>query len=941
MSRKTRKLIWSVPLVAAVAVIGALAVFMTLAPNGVFADAAPGAPIITSVAPVADDLSTTDVVEGRTAIKIEWSVPDVGTDDPPITGYRIDAAIGVKNSQVWKTIMANTNSTATNYTHTGIKASTDPGTTVYYRVYAISAAGTGPVSAAGSTETVPQSAPDRTLNVEADADGATAIDLSWDAPRDDGGKPIIGYRIHIDPPGDIGYTNAEVPEDHEITGEAGFPDLDVIDNPNTGSDFIIIVPASMTSWTHKGLKEKRTYRYQVYAINDLGTSEEASNIDDATTSQAEEPDEPTNLRAVLDDAVVRLYWHWPASDGGSAITAFRVEVSKTSDGPGPEIDSGDAKTTNNVTDETLGAASDAYVVFNVPVSELDAASAGANVSVYDVQHNHGIPAGEEAELTYRVYAETTPAAGTLRSTDSGETEVEVADCPGTDPGTDLTCTGDSDPRTPAGNDRIPGPLPRDGVATGPAVVGSAVGYDQINLDWNPGTDLPLPVSYRVDVSTDGLKWSSRESDTRPITSPNYAHKRLKAGTNYYYRVFPVAGSQIGPASGQGDNPDMAAVVLTGPARAPGNVPKLNADAMGRAGQITLTWDPPTFEEDGRPNDGGRKITHYLISYKKANGPFPAVDGNDNVLDTAAVANENTDTTEATTYEVLDDPELPSGTKLVDVTMTMWEHKSLDADTSYRYEVRAINIAKRGFAAGLDSPTAFTGDDLLSKPLDHVDETGPAAVPAAPMYLIAEDAKDSNSDVAGDTGVLLLWSAPADPPGDDIDHYTIERKVMGEDNDSWQILVRSWPAVKSYYTDPDGPEEGQIYYYRVNASNDVGTSGWSNEYRLPMHDEPHGARPTPPATLEPASGPSATPGTAAGTATVSWTAGAGATMHWILAVKNDGTVEGYTWTVADSNSSHTLTGLESGSTYIVGIAAGKGQGASEEWSSWVFTTVTAP
>ena len=117
--------------------------------------------------------------------------------------------------------------------------------------------------------------------------------------------------------------------------------MDIIDNPNTGSDNIVIVPASTTSWTHKGLMEKDTYRYEVYAINDLGTSEEESNIDDATTAEAEEPDEPTNLRAVLDDEVVRLYWHWPASNGGAAITAFRIEVSKTSDGPGPEVDAGD------------------------------------------------------------------------------------------------------------------------------------------------------------------------------------------------------------------------------------------------------------------------------------------------------------------------------------------------------------------------------------------------------------------------------------------------------------------------------------------------------------------------------------------------------------------------------------------------------------------------
>ena len=33
MSRKTRKLMWSVPLIAAVAVIGALAAFMTLQPG--------------------------------------------------------------------------------------------------------------------------------------------------------------------------------------------------------------------------------------------------------------------------------------------------------------------------------------------------------------------------------------------------------------------------------------------------------------------------------------------------------------------------------------------------------------------------------------------------------------------------------------------------------------------------------------------------------------------------------------------------------------------------------------------------------------------------------------------------------------------------------------------------------------------------------------------
>ena len=41
MSRKTRKLMWSVPLIAAVAVIGALAAFMTLTPSSTEAQGIP------------------------------------------------------------------------------------------------------------------------------------------------------------------------------------------------------------------------------------------------------------------------------------------------------------------------------------------------------------------------------------------------------------------------------------------------------------------------------------------------------------------------------------------------------------------------------------------------------------------------------------------------------------------------------------------------------------------------------------------------------------------------------------------------------------------------------------------------------------------------------------------------------------------------------------
>jgi hypothetical protein len=441
------------------------------------------------------------------------------------------------------------------------------------------------------------------------------------------------------------------------------------------------------------------------------------------------------------------------------------------------------------------------------------------------------------------------------------------------------------------------------------------------LDWNPGSDAPLPVSYRVDVSTDGRKWSSRESDTRSITSPNYEHKRLKAGTTYFYRVFPVSGDQIGPASGQGPAPAAVAAITTGVARAPGNVDNVKADSKGRPGQITLTWDAPTFD-DGRPNNGGRKITHYLIRYHEEDEEYStASDVHGNVSAESGVG------TEGTTELVLATPDLPDDTKLVDVTMTTWEHKGLDDDTTYRYEIRAINNIARNNVI-----------EALSAPLEAVDNTGPSVKPGAPMYLIAEDAKDSNSDVAGDTGVLLLWSAPADPSGDDVDHYMIERKVMGEDDDKWQVLVRSWPAVKSYYTDPDGPEEGQIYYYRLNASNDVDTSGWSNEYRLPMHDEPHGAR------TEPMLGAAATDvmatANADGSVTLSWTADPAATHYFVAGIDADTDPDSLVWEFADNLGSHTVTAeldgdaLASSETYRFLVIAGRWMESGGTWTgSW--------
>ena len=74
MSRKTRKLMWSVPLIAAVAVIGALAAFAAMGLGGVFADELPDNPQKLKVTPASGNA-------GRTTLVLNWEASASGPPD--------------------------------------------------------------------------------------------------------------------------------------------------------------------------------------------------------------------------------------------------------------------------------------------------------------------------------------------------------------------------------------------------------------------------------------------------------------------------------------------------------------------------------------------------------------------------------------------------------------------------------------------------------------------------------------------------------------------------------------------------------------------------------------------------------------------------------------------------------------------------------------------
>ena len=200
----------------------------------------------------------TATASGQTEIDLSWTAPshDGGSD---ITGYKIEVSANGSN---WADLVADTDSTSTSYSHTGLTA----GTTRHYRVSAINSAGTSDPSSIDSatTDSPPAAtAPDAPTGLTATADGQTEIDLSWTAPSDDGGADITGYRVEVSSDG------------------------------SSWSDLESDTRSTATSYSHTGLTAGSTRYYRVSAINSAGTGD-ASNVANATIDSAPVPVLTTN-----------------------------------------------------------------------------------------------------------------------------------------------------------------------------------------------------------------------------------------------------------------------------------------------------------------------------------------------------------------------------------------------------------------------------------------------------------------------------------------------------------------------------------------------------------------------------------------------------------------------------------------------------------------------
>ena len=279
-----------------------------------------------------------------TAINLSWSAP-ASTGGSAITGYNIE--VSANGTSGWTDQVANTNSTATTYAHTGLAA----GDTRHYRVSAINANGAGTASNVDSA-TTGTTVPGAPTGLTATASGTTAINLSWSAPASTGGSAITGYNI-------------------ESSSDGG----------SSWSDLVADTGSTDTAYAHMGLDPATTRHYRVSTINAVGTSDAS---DSASTTTASTNTAATGAPTITGTAQV-----------GQTLTAVTTGITDADgltsptytyqwirvDGTDEEDISGENSSTYTLVDADLGTTIKVKVSFTDDASNSETRTSAATAAV--------------------------------------------------------------------------------------------------------------------------------------------------------------------------------------------------------------------------------------------------------------------------------------------------------------------------------------------------------------------------------------------------------------------------------------------------------------------------------------------------------------------------------------------------------------------------------
>ena len=851
-------------------------------------------------------------------VDLDWEAP-ASDGGSPVTGYRIEYSA---DGAAWSDLEEDTESTGTRYRHRG----TEPGTTYRYRVSAINAVGRSEASnvAEATTDAVAPGAP---ANLEAEADGATEVELDWDAPANDGGSPVTGYRI-------------EYSEDSD--------DWDDLEE-NTES--------RSTKYVHRGASPGTKYYYRVRAINAAGESE-PSNEAHATTDAAV-PDGPTGLAARAEsESRIALSWTAPEFDGGSEITGYRIEVSygdvswqvleentgstaTTYEHTGLEANTQATYRVAAVNAKGHGGYSNmatARTHATVPEAPRGLAARPAGTDRIDLSWAPPLEDGGTEIEGYRIMVAGPSGAFEVLVNHSGSTATTYSHS-GLDPGTHRRY------QVQAVNDVGAGPGSNIAAArTDPVVpdapenlAARAEGTTSIVLSWAaPEYTGGAPVTgYRIEVH-DGAVWVSLVDDHGVSTT--YTHGGLEPGDERRYRVFAMNEAGTGEASN-------VAAAATDPV-VPDPPVNLEATATGPHG-IDLEWRAPRY-------DGGAEITGYEIhvladgetdwrmlvadtrmagTRYSHTGLDPATENRYRVaaINAAGVSHLSSPAAARTDPVVPGPPENlraeANGPHRIDIEWDEPRYTGGVPVTGYRIEAydgslwKVLSANTRSGATSSSHADLEPGSEWRYR-VSAINEAGtgePSNVAEAATDPVPPDAPGGlEAEAEGPDQIRIEWIAPPYTGGAPITGYRIEG-FHGEA--VWTVVAETKSAVTNYVHRDLDP--ASTWYYRVSAVNRAG-AGEPSEMATATTDP---VRPDPPTSLR---------AEAEGSSRINlywaapeYTGGAPVTGYQIQ-VSDDG---GGSWEVlvADTRSESTVyehSGIPPGSTRHYRVSAINSVGVSD-------------
>ena len=417
--------------------------------------------------------------------------------------------------------------------------------------------------------------PGAPTDLSASTGGDTRINLSWTAPGDDGGSPIIGYKIEVSPDGNANWT--------ELVANTG--------NANT-------------TYEHIGLAVGTTRHYRVSAINSAGAGD-PSNIDDATVIITTVTLRTQSIPEGIGTAAVLVTLNQPAGDPLSVpwytLNGDAVSPGDYTAGAGQLIiPSGATSATISITiiDDADAEATETVLVLLSPGEGYVLGGSGATLSILDDDGDGPAPIratvnGTTVVLTYNksLDGDSTPSSTAFHlrvadnrasvdkvSVNGSEVTLTLASPvqAGQTVSLDYTQPMSNPIQDASGNNKAQSftrwYLVTDSTITKPAITvpgvptdlsASTGGETRINLSWTaPGDDGGSPIiGYKIEVSPDGnTNWTDLVANTGN-TATTYAHIGLAAGTTRHYRVSAINAAGAG---GPSNIDDATTGAITGP-----------------------------------------------------------------------------------------------------------------------------------------------------------------------------------------------------------------------------------------------------------------------------------------------------------------------------------------------------------------------------------------